>query len=311
MSLPPVFTSFFKSAAAFVRSLPQTAQRSLLVIAVFALAALWGEGTAARYRMLDKTPPYNRVDTANRFKPPLTRVVNMNAEGKIVSSRVAILGTDNLGRDVFARLIQGARIAFHVGIITSLIAVPFGAILGLLAGYHGRWVDAFCTWLSATIAAIPSLLLILAIALVVGKGLLGVYIGISVTTWVGLYRTVRAEVIKHRELGYAQSAKALGYSDARVIFRHILPNVSHIIIIAFSLRFPSAVGTEVFLSFLGLGAQTEPSWGIMISNARLRLWQGVWWEFTAVTLALFALVLAFNRLGDALRDRLDPTIQRR
>jgi len=283
----------------------------VLVIAVFAFAALWGEGTAAYYHLRDETPSYNRVDTSNRFRPPLTRITHTDKETQKTTARVAILGTDNLGRDVLARLVQGARIAFHVGIVTSLIAVPFGAILGLLAGYHGRWVDAFCTWLAATIAAIPSLLLILAIALIVGKGLLGVYIGISVTTWVGLYRTVRGEVIKHRELGYAQSAKALGYSDARVIFRHILPNVSHIIIIAFSLRFPSAVGTEVFLSFLGLGSQTEPSWGIMISNARLRLWQGVWWEFTVVTLALFALVLAFNRLGDALRDRLDPTIQRR
>ena len=299
-------SSAWESAATFVRSLPPRARASLCVIAVFAFAALWGEWVAGHYRYIDEEPSYNQADTSHRFCPPMTRIVDANAG----TSRIAILGTDNLGRDVFSRLVQGARIAFHVGIITSLIAVPLGAILGLLAGYHGGWVDAFCTWLSATIAAIPSLLLILAIALVVGKGLMGVYIGISVTTWVGLYRTVRAEVIKHRDLGYAQSAKALGYSDWRIMFRHILPNVSHIIIIAFSLRFPSAVGTEVFLSFLGVGAQNEPSWGIMISNARTRLWQGVWWEFTAVTLALFALVLAFNQLGDALRDRLDPTMKR-
>jgi len=224
--------------------------------------------------------------------------------------RTAVLGTDNLGRDVFSRLVQGARIAFQVGIITSLIAIPFGTILGLLAGYYGGKMDLFCTWFSATIAAIPSLLLILAISLVVGKGLAGVYIGISVTTWVGLYRQIRGETIKHRELGYTQAAKALGYSDTRVMFRHILPNVMHIIIVAFSLRFPSAVGTEVFMSFIGVGAQSEPSWGIMINNSRSRLWHGMWWECTAVTIALFALVLAFNHLGDALRDRLDPTMKR-
>ena len=296
------------AATAFLRSLPTRARASVAVIALFGVAALWGEAVALRHRIAD-TPlpsrPYNRVDAANRYQPPLSRFTDSDGV-----RRFAAIGTDNLGRDVFTRLVQGARIAFHVGIITSLIAVPFGALLGLLAGYYGGKIDAFCTWLSATVAAIPSLLLILAIALVVGKGLLGVYVGISVTTWVGLYRTVRGEVIKHRELGYAQAAKALGYSDARVMLRHILPNVSHIIIIAFSLRFPSAVGTEVFMSFLGIGAQNEPSWGVMIGNARASLWNGVWWEFTAVTLALFALVLAFNRLGDALRDHLDPTLHR-
>lgn len=290
-----------ETRAARLGALSLRARASLAVIAVFFCAAVWGEVSAARYRLRDETPGYNTVNLAERYRPPLSRVVDAQGE-----SRLALMGTDNLGRDVFSRLIQGARIAFHVGIVTSVIAVPFGALLGLLAGYYGGKVDALCTWLAATVAAIPALLLILAVSVVVGKGLMGVYAGISVTTWVGVYRTVRGETVKHRGLGYVQAAKALGYGPARIMFRHILPNVAHVVIVAFSLRFPSAVGTEVFMGFLGIGAQNEPSWGVMIANARVRLWQGVWWEGTFVTLALFALVLSFNQLGDALRDRLDP-----
>ena len=117
-------------------------------------------------------------------------------------------------------------------------------------------------------------------------------------------------MIQQKERGYVQAARALGFSHARVLFRHILPNVIHVALVSFTLRFPAAIGTEVFLSFLGIGAQGQPSWGAMISSARLRLWQGMWWELTAVTLAIFAVVLAFNLLGDALRDALDPRLHR-
>jgi peptide/nickel transport system permease protein len=157
----------------------------------------------------------------------------------------------------------------------------------------------------------PGLLFILAISMVVGKGLLGVYLGIGLTTWVGLCRLIRAEVMKHRDRPYVLAARSLGYSAPRIVFLHILPNVFHIIIISFSLRFPSAIGTEVFMSFLGIGVQGEPSWGIMIGNARLRLWQGVWWEMATVTVAILAVVLAFNLAGDALRDALDPRLRGR
>jgi peptide/nickel transport system permease protein len=157
----------------------------------------------------------------------------------------------------------------------------------------------------------PGLLFILAISLVVGKGLLGVYLGIGLTTWVGLCRLIRAETLKHRERAYVMATRSLGYSPGRIVFRHILPNVFHIVIITFSLRFPAAIGTEVFMSFLGIGVQGEPSWGVMISNARLRLWQGVWWEMAAVTSAILVVVLAFNLVGDALRDALDPRLRTR
>jgi peptide/nickel transport system permease protein len=190
-----------------------------------------------------------------------------------------------------------------------LIAIPLGVLLGLLGGYFGGRVDSLVVWLCATVASMPGLLFILAISMVVGQGLLGIYMGIGLTTWVGVCRTIRAEVIKHRNRAYVQAARVLGYSHGRIMFRHILPNVAHIVLIQFSLRFPAAVSTEVFISFLGIGVQGEPSWGIMINNARLRLWQGVGWEMTAVTLAIFVLVLVFNHLADALRDALDPALR--
>lgn len=266
----------------------------LIVLSVYAAAALFGE---IQYRVAiarDTVASYNVIDTNHRYQAPSVR---------------HWMGTDNLGRDVALRLVQGTRIAFHVGIITSLIAIPLGVLLGLFGGYFGGKVDSFVVWLCATVASMPGLLFILAISLVVGRGLLGIYLGIGFTTWVGTCRIIRAEVMKHRARAYVQAAKTLGYSHLRIMFRHILPNVAHLVLIQFSLRFPSAVSTEVFISFLGVGVQGEPSWGIMINNARTRLWQGVWWEMTFTTLAIFLLVLSFNHLADYLRDRLDPALR--
>ncbi|MDX9867240.1 MAG: ABC transporter permease [Kiritimatiellia bacterium] len=281
----------------------------LLVVALYACAAVYGEAVYQVSRWADRTPSYNQVNEASRYVPPAFVRVFAAESGAAAQQPLFPLGSDNLGRDVLQRLIQGARIAFHVGIITSLIAIPLGVILGCLGGYFGGRADSLVVWLCATVASMPGLLFILAIAMVVGQGLLGVYLGIGLTTWVSVCRNVRGEVIKHRGRAYVQAAQVLGYSHARIMFRHILPNVTHIILIAFSIRFPASVATEVFISFLGIGVQGEPSWGIMINNARLRLWQGVWWEMTFVTLAIFALVLAFNHLADALRDLLDPALR--
>ncbi len=267
---------------------------ALAVLLAFLLAAMFGEVQYRVARFRDITPAYNRVDTAQRYLPP--------GPGHW-------LGTDNLGRSVALRLAQGSRIAFIVGIMTASIAIPLGVFLGLLGGYFGGKTDSLVLWLCATVASMPGLLFILAISLVFGQGILGIIMGVGLTTWVGVCRTIRAEVIKHRDRAYVQAAKVLGYSPVRIMFRHILPNVAHIILIQFSIRFPSAVSTEVFISFLGIGIQGEPSWGVMINNARLRLWQGIWWEMTFVTLAIFLLVLAFNHLADYLRDRLDPALR--
>ena len=276
------------------KSMPLGVRLCIVAIVIYFGAAVYGEVQYRVAKLRDVTPAYNVVHEGARYLPP---------------SWAHPMGTDNLGRDVALRLVQGARIAFHVGIMTSLIAIPLGVVLGLLGGYFGGKVDSLVVWLCATVASMPGLLFILAISMVVGQGLAGIYLGIGLTTWVGVCRTIRAEVMKHKAKAYVQAARVLGYSHLRVMFRHILPNVAHIILIQFSIRFPGAVATEVFISFLGIGVQGEPSWGIMINNARLRLWQGVWWEMTFVTLAIFTLVLVFNHLADYLRDRLDPALR--
>jgi peptide/nickel transport system permease protein len=207
------------------------------------------------------------------------------------------------------QVIQGTRVAFEVGIITSLIAIPIAILFGALAGYFGKWLDDLIVWLYTVFDSIPGLLFILAIAIVVGKGLVGVCLGIGLTTWVGLCRLIRGEYIKHRDRQYVLAARSLGVHDFAIIFQHILPNVIHLVIISFSLRFPGAILTEVVLSYLGVGVQGEPSWGILISDAKLRLWQGHWYELGGATVAMFFIVLAFNLFGDALRDALDPKLR--
>ena len=279
----------------------RSARICLWTLALYLCAAAFGEFQYRVARMRDETPAYNAVRLDCRCLAPFER---SEATGERF-----VLGTDDLGRSVALRLLQGARIAFHVGVMTSLIAIPLGMVLGLFGGYFGGAVDSAVVWLCATVASMPGLLFILAIALVAGQGLVGIYLGIGLTTWVGVCRTVRAEVMKHRDRAYVVAAKSLGYSHMRIMFRHILPNVAHVVLIQFSLRFPSAVSSEVFISFLGIGVQGEPSWGVMINNARLRLWQGVWWEMAFTTAAIFALVFAFNVIADELRDRLDPTLR--
>lgn len=293
------------------------------VVLLFSLAAIYGELMARRYQRMDMTPPWQQTDLNRRYQPPgfqrlferglwcdsllpQGNFARLRHAGSILVSHP--MGTDNLGRDVWQRTLQGARIAFQVGVLTALIALPIGVFLGALGGYFGGRVDALVVWLYTTVASMPSILVILAICMVVGRGLAGVYLGIGLTTWVTVCRLVRAEVLKHRELAYVMAIRTMGAGHFRTLFRHIMPNVLHVAIVVFSLRFPAAIGTEVFVSFLGIGVQGEPSWGVMIQSARLRLWQGMWWEMTVVTLCILAVTLAFNLLGDALRDALDPRL---
>ena len=269
---------------------------SIIVISIYTIVAAYGECVYRYNKIKDQTPNYQQTNLDNIYQSPSYK------------PDADFLGTDGLGRSVFPRIIQGTRIAFHVGIITSLIAIPIGVLLGCLGGYYGGKTDTIIVWLYSSVSAMPGLLFILAISMVVGKGLLGIYVGIGFTTWVGVCRYIRAEVIKHKSRQYVKAARALGYSDTRILFRHILPNISHIIIIVFSIRFPAAIATEVFISFIGIGVENEPSWGVMIANARTRLWEGIWWEMTFVTIAIFLIILAFNLLGDLLRDIFDPRL---
>jgi ABC-type dipeptide/oligopeptide/nickel transport system permease subunit len=218
-------------------------------------------------------------------------------------------GTDIFGRDVLAKIIRGTQIAMSVGLVTSLIAIPIGVILGALAGYFGGWVDDIITWLYTTFSSIPNIMLLISITMILGKGIFAVYIALGATSWVTLCRLIRGEVMKHKEREYVQAAGAIGGGHLRKLFLHILPNVTHIVIINTSLQFQFAIKSEVILSYLGLGVQGEPSWGTMIDDAKLELSRGVWWQLAGATTAMFLVVLAFNLLGDALRDSLDPKLK--
>lgn len=218
-------------------------------------------------------------------------------------------GTDIFGRSVVLKTIYGAYVSMTVGFVSTLISVPIGVVLGALAGYFGGKVDDLITWFYTTVSNIPSLLLILSMALVFGKGLNSINLALGLTGWVGICRLIRGEFMKHKEREYVQAAKSLGAGNARRIFIHILPNVSHLIIINFSFLVMGGIKTEVILSYLGLGVQGIPSWGTMIDEAKLELARGVWWQLGSATLAMLVVVLALNIVGDALRDALDPKLK--
>jgi len=220
------------------------------------------------------------------------------------------LGTDILGRDVLQLALGGARVALLIGGLTSLIAIPLALLFGVAAGYFGRRVDDVVFFVLSTLASMPSLLLLIALVMVLGRGTLQVCIALAVTSWVGFCRVVRGETLKLRELDYVAAARALGVSDARILWRHVLPNLSHLIVITFVLTFSQLVLSEAILSWLGVGV--DGSWGQMIDQARDELARDpiIGWNLGAASAALFGLILAVNRVGDAVRDVLDPRTAR-
>ena len=220
-----------------------------------------------------------------------------------------ILGTDLFGRSVLTKVIHGTQVAMSVGLVSSLIAIPIGVTLGALAGYFGGWVDEIIVWFYTTVSSIPGIMLLVSIAFILGKGLTTVFIALGLTSWVGRCRLIRGEVLKHKNREYVQAAGAIGAGHARKLFKHIIPNVTHIVIIFTSLQFQVAIKSEVILSYIGIGVSGQPSWGTMIDDAKLELARDVWWQLAGATFAMFFVVLAFNLLGDALRDALDPKLK--
>jgi ABC-type dipeptide/oligopeptide/nickel transport system permease subunit len=215
------------------------------------------------------------------------------------------LGTDKYGRDILSRLLVGVRVSLGVGLITVLISLSIGVLLGALAGYFRGRTDDVIMWFINIIWSIPTLLLVFAITLMLGKGFWQVFIAIGLTMWVNVARIIRGQVLSVREMEYIEAARALGFSHARIIFRHVLPNVMGPVMVVAASNFASAIVIEAGLSFLGVGVQPpQPSWGLMIKenynfiithNPMLALAPGF---------AIMLLVLAFNMLGNGLRDAL-------
>jgi len=221
------------------------------------------------------------------------------------------LGTDAQGRDVWSRLVHGARVSLVVGIASQGVSLSLGVMLGLLAGYRGKWTDEIIMRLADVTLAFPSLLLLIAMAAAFEPSLTTVCVVIGVVGWAGMARLVRGQVLVVRELEFVQAMRAVGARDLRIIVRHVLPNVIAPVVIAGTLGIAGAIMAEAALSFLGLGVQPPtPSWGAMIADGRdLSQLRGAPWTSLSPGLAIGFAVLGFNLLGDALRDALDPRMR--
>ena len=223
-----------------------------------------------------------------------------------VVTKKFLLGTDKYGRDILSRLIIGIRVSLSVGLITVLISLTLGILLGSVAGYFRGRTDDLIMWLINIIWSIPTLLLVFAITLLLGKGFWQVFVAVGLTMWVNVARLVRGQVLAARELQYVEAAKVLGFSNSRIILRHILPNILGPILVIAASNFASAIVIEAGLSFLGVGVQPpQPSWGLMIKeNYNFIITQNPMLAL-APGFAIMLLVLAFNLLGNGLRDALN------
>jgi oligopeptide transport system permease protein len=219
-------------------------------------------------------------------------------------------GADRLGRDILAKVIKGAEISIFVGVFAAILATLIGTLLGALAGYAGGRIGDFLEWVYNVFTSIPGILLIFAFAAVLGRGISTVILILGLAGWTGIYRLVRAEYIKHRTREYVRAAEAIGASNFSRMFIHILPNVSHVVLVQLSLHAVFFIKAEVILSFLGLGVRVDQvSWGTMLSEAQAELVLGHWWQLVATTISMALFVTAFSLLTDALRDALDPKLR--
>jgi peptide/nickel transport system permease protein len=265
------------------------------------------------------------ADLRGRLSPTATAVIDpiapeLAAAEKLVRphrvipleerAQSLVFGADKWGRDVLHKTIKGAETSILVGLAAALVATLIGSALGAVSGWFGGWVDDLSNWVYNVFHAIPGILLILAIAAVLDtKGTLSVVVILGLTGWTGVYRLVRGEYLKHREREYVRAASAIGASHLRRIVVHILPNVSHVILVQFSLLTVASIKAEVILSFLGFGVPVDGvSWGTMLTEAQNDLLVGIWWQLAAATLAMGIFVTALSLLTDALRDALDPRL---
>jgi peptide/nickel transport system permease protein len=225
---------------------------------------------------------------------------------KHIQQKTFYLGTDKYGRDLLSRLLIGARISFFIGFIAVFISLLIGIPIGAIAGYFGGKIDDFIMWVINITWSIPTLLLVIAITLALGKGFWQVFIAVGLTMWVEVARVVRGQVITTKQQQYVEAAKALGFSDFRIIFKHILPNILAPIIVISAANFAAAILIESGLSFLGIGAQPPtPSWGAMIKNHYNYIILGKPYLALIPGIAIMSLVMAFMLIGNTLRDALD------
>jgi peptide/nickel transport system permease protein len=235
------------------------------------------------------------------------------SKAEAVEARAATLpfGGDKWGRDVLKKVIKGSETSIFVGLAAAVVATFLGTLFGAIAGYYGRWLDDIFNWFYSVFTSIPYLLLILAVAAVLQqKGTLTIILILGLTGWTGCFRLIRGEYLKHKGREYVQAADAIGASNARRMFVHIFPNISHVVLVQLSILVVAFIKSEVILSFLGFGVPVDVvSWGSMLNEAQNELILGKWWQLAAAGTAMALLVTAFSLFTDALRDALDPKLK--
>ena len=214
-------------------------------------------------------------------------------------------GTDDMGRDVFARVVYGSRTSLMIGFVPSFISLVLGTLLGLAAGFLGKYVDAFVMRLADVVLAFPSLLLAMVVMYTLGSSTLNLFIALSIIDWAGTARVVRAQTLSLKEKEFVEAARSMGVSRFRIVFRHILPNCLPNLIVLFTLDIPGAIMWESSMSFLGVGDPNAASWGLMVSQGKGYAYMCPW-LILAPGIAILITVMAFNFLGDGLRDAIDP-----
>ena len=235
------------------------------------------------------------------------------SKAEAVEARAATLpfGGDKWGRDVLKKVVKGSETSIFVGLAAAVVATFLGTLFGAIAGYYGRWLDDIFNWFYSVFTSIPYLLLILAVAAVLQqKGTLTIILILGLTGWTGCFRLIRGEYLKHKGREYVQAADAIGASNARRMFVHIFPNISHVVLVQLSILVVAFIKSEVILSFLGFGVPVDVvSWGSMLNEAQNELILGKWWQLAAAGTAMALLVTAFSLFTDALRDALDPKLK--
>ena len=268
----------------------------LLFLVVAFAPYLAPHGYDEQFRGAENAPPWSRVN------------IEYPEDESQAGLQFFPLGTDANARDVLSRIIFGARVSLAVGIVASFIGIIVGVLIGLLSGYYGGWIDAALMRMTDTVFAFPSVLLAVAITSIYEKpNLTKVFFALGIVGWTGMARVVRSQVLSVKQRDYISAAQALGTSSARIIMRHVLPNCMGPVIVVATLSVGGNILGEAGLSFLGLGVQEPyPSWGAMLASAHDNNYREYWWLAVFPGLAIVATVLAFNLLGDGLRDALDP-----
>jgi peptide/nickel transport system permease protein len=253
----------------------------------------------------------------NAFDPLAADIVALRRTGAAVGAEGGVrkaalpFGADKWGHDIVKKTIKGAQTSVVVGLAAAMLAVGLGTLCGAVSGFYGGWVDDFFNWFYSVFTAIPSILLILAVAAVLQqKGVATIVLILGLTGWTGPYRLMRAEYLKHKVRDYVLAAQAIGASGWRRMFHHIFPNASHVALVQLAILAVGFIKAEVILSFLGFGVPVGAvSWGSMLNEAQQELLLGKWWQLAAASGAMALLVTALSLLTDAMRDALDPKVK--